>query len=507
MAVGLPISNITGQGTYDAVPSTRTITINGTTYDLSTDRSWTTGGGGGGGVTSVALSAPTGFSVTGSPITSSGTLALVFAAGYSLPLNTKQSNWDDAYTWVSGFPTQTGNAGKFLSTNGSVLSWATALTYESDPIYTASSWYTTTNNSTNWNTAYGWGNHSSAGYLTSASAASTYVPLTRTITINGTTYDLSVDRSWTITATASPGGSSGQVQYNNAGSLGGASNVEVIGGNLAFVDSTFPSAPSAGRNVMFTDSMGGRQLMAQIGPDGFHYDLQPSIFSQTTIVWLPGTGTTLSINWASSYTARNSGTGAAQNSSITLASTNAVTSLVRAQFGTGTTATGASGIQTTLPVAWLGNATGLGGFFFFARFAMEATSGTYRMFIGLSANNATLAGEPSSLNNSCGIILDSTDTTFQYLTRGTTLTKTNTTQAVSNTIVFDFYMYAKPNATGINFELRNALTNAVLSTALNVATTLPASTTFMYMQAHVMSATGTTAKILSLNKMYLETNL
>jgi len=38
---------------------------------------------------------------------------------------------------------------------------------ETDPIYTTSSWYTTTNNSSNWNTAYGWGNHASAGYLTS----------------------------------------------------------------------------------------------------------------------------------------------------------------------------------------------------------------------------------------------------------------------------------------------------------------------------------------------------
>lgn len=38
---------------------------------------------------------------------------------------------------------------------------------ETDPIYTASSWYTTTNNSSNWDTAFSWGNHASAGYLTS----------------------------------------------------------------------------------------------------------------------------------------------------------------------------------------------------------------------------------------------------------------------------------------------------------------------------------------------------
>jgi len=38
----------------------------------------------------------------------------------------KISNWDDAYTWVANFPTQTGNSGKFLTTNGSVLSWSIA---------------------------------------------------------------------------------------------------------------------------------------------------------------------------------------------------------------------------------------------------------------------------------------------------------------------------------------------------------------------------------------------
>jgi len=49
-------------------------------------------------VTSVGLSAPTGFSVTGSPVTSSGTLALAFAVGYSLPTTASQTNWDTAYT-------------------------------------------------------------------------------------------------------------------------------------------------------------------------------------------------------------------------------------------------------------------------------------------------------------------------------------------------------------------------------------------------------------------------
>jgi hypothetical protein len=73
------------------------------------------------------MTVPTGFSVSGSPITTAGTLAVTFASGYALPTTVKQSNWDDAYTFVSNFPSQTGNNGKFLYTSGSVLSWQTAL--------------------------------------------------------------------------------------------------------------------------------------------------------------------------------------------------------------------------------------------------------------------------------------------------------------------------------------------------------------------------------------------
>lgn len=44
---------------------------------------------------------------------------------------------------------------------------------ETDPVYIASSWYTTTNNSSNWDTAYGWGNHASAGYASASTAVVT----------------------------------------------------------------------------------------------------------------------------------------------------------------------------------------------------------------------------------------------------------------------------------------------------------------------------------------------
>lgn len=51
----------------------------------------------GGTVTSVGLSAPTGFTVSGTPVTSSGTLGLSFASGYSLPTDASQTNWNTAF--------------------------------------------------------------------------------------------------------------------------------------------------------------------------------------------------------------------------------------------------------------------------------------------------------------------------------------------------------------------------------------------------------------------------
>jgi len=156
---------------------------------------------GSGSVTSVAMSVPTGLSVSGSPITTDGTLAVTYSAGYAIPTTAKQTEWDTAYGWgnhaSAGYLTSytetdpvftASEAASITSTDTS--NWDTAYGWgnhasagyltsytETDPVYTASTWYTTTNNASNWDTAYGWGNHASAGYLTSATAATTYVAL------------------------------------------------------------------------------------------------------------------------------------------------------------------------------------------------------------------------------------------------------------------------------------------------------------------------------------------
>lgn len=139
------------QPTGSYVTTDRTLTINGVTYDLTQNQTWNVGT-----VTSVGLSAPTGFIVTNSPVTESGTLTLNFAAGYSLPTTSSQDNWNIAYDNRIVALTTASNSGPATLINN-VLNI---------PEYTLA----------------GLGG----------------VPATRTLTINGISYDLSQDRSWVI---------------------------------------------------------------------------------------------------------------------------------------------------------------------------------------------------------------------------------------------------------------------------------------------------------------------
>ena len=115
-------------------------TTNG--YLSSTD--WNTfNNKGSGSVTSVALTAPSIFTVTGSPITSSGTLALTYS-GTALPIlngGTGQTTANAAFNALA--PSQTSNSGKYLTTDGTNTSWATLGNTYSRTSFTATASQTT----------------------------------------------------------------------------------------------------------------------------------------------------------------------------------------------------------------------------------------------------------------------------------------------------------------------------------------------------------------------------
>ena len=112
--INVPNYTLSGLG---GVPTSRSLTINGTAYDLSTDRTWTIPA-----VTSVSLTVPTGLSVSGSPITTSGTFAITYASGYAIPTTASQTNWDSAYTATNAATSSnTANAIVKRDANGNII--------------------------------------------------------------------------------------------------------------------------------------------------------------------------------------------------------------------------------------------------------------------------------------------------------------------------------------------------------------------------------------------------
>jgi hypothetical protein len=99
-------------------------------------------------------------------------------------------------------------------------------------------------------TAYGWGNHASVGYLN----GTTGVPSSRTLTINGVTYDLTANRSWTISTSGGglPDAYSSFTDGSNTASATGATPFKIRSGNSAISVLVTNNDITHGDNVLFT---------------------------------------------------------------------------------------------------------------------------------------------------------------------------------------------------------------------------------------------------------------
>jgi len=270
------------------------------------------------GVTSVAMTTPTGLTVTGSPITSSGTLALSLATGYAIPETTSQTNWNTAYNnritsatsplsissnglSLGTVPVSSGGTGATTLTSGSLLkgngtSAISAATAGTDYSAGTSTLLTGILKST-----------TITGALTIAAAsdfptlnqnttgnASTATKLAASKNINGVAFDGSSD----ITISASAGTLSGTVAVANGGTgattltannvlLGnGTSAVQAVSpgttGNVLTSNGTTwtSAAPSGGGSTTYSigDSYGGG-IVFYVTSDGKH-----GLISETQLI-------------------------------------------------------------------------------------------------------------------------------------------------------------------------------------------------------------------------------
>jgi hypothetical protein len=112
--------SVTGTTSFDGSQGTAGQVL--TSAGTGNTPTWTTITGTGT-VTSVAATVPAFLSVTGSPITTSGTLAITLS-GTALPIANGGTGQTTANTAINALlPSQTGNNGKVLSTDGTNTSW------------------------------------------------------------------------------------------------------------------------------------------------------------------------------------------------------------------------------------------------------------------------------------------------------------------------------------------------------------------------------------------------
>jgi len=268
-------------------------------------------------------------------------------------------------------------------------------------------------------------------------------------------------------------------------------------------ESANPTTPAADSLTLYSFLVGGRVLPKIIGPSGIDTCLQTAIFQNRILTYVPSTGTT--------GTGSGTGLGPIWNSGGTVshptpASTAPAISnqMRRTRWANVATTTNQSlGIRAAAADSqnyWRGSAAGLGGFFFAARFIVELyPAATVRLFAGLTATLAThVVASDTVINNTCGLWHDTTDPStgagaFNFVTRNATTT-TKQSITLANAIVagnsYDFYMFAAPNGSTINWRLDDIVNN--VSYTGSTTTTLPVNTVFMGPQCAMSNGTANT---------------
>ena len=388
--LNVPTYTLNGLGGASA---TTTLTINGTTYDLSANRSWSVGT-----VTSISTSGP----ITGGTITGSGTIGI------------NQSNaGTDGYLSSTDWNTFNSKQNTItLTTTGSSGSSTFVANTLNIPTYTIS----------------GLGG----------------VPTSRTLTINGTAYDLSLDRSWSVgTVTSVAALTIGTSGTDITSSVANSSTTPVITLNIPTASATNRGALSStdwntfnGKQDTITLTTTGTSGAATFTSNTLNIPQYQSVLTNP----VTGTGTTNEIAYWTSSSAIGSLSTATYPSLTELSYVKGVTSAIQTQFSgkqdtLTLTTTGTSGAATlvgstlNIPQYSGGGSMAIGG---------TVTSGTAGSILFIDPT-ATLAQDNANLfwdntNNRLGIGTTSPASPLEVYSASTTNRGVSITQATNDVL-------------------------------------------------------------------------
>jgi len=312
--------------------------------------------------------------------------------------------------------------------------------------------------------------------------------------------------AWRPSAT----GTTGQIQYNSAGIIAAAPNVIIDNGDLTLLVEDIPVAPPANTVKLMGRNIAGRIMPAFVGPSGLDTTIQP-LLGRNKIAWFnPSIGSAL-LTSSVGITVVSTGTATAS----TWAATTLATSTIRVNARAAAATTSVAGFRGGATQFWRGNAAGLGGFTYIARWSIGSAVSvpvvtTLRAFAGL--RNSIVAAtdvSPTTLTNAIGMGWESASTTLQIYCAGTVLTQINTgitlNRAVESTI-FEIAIFCPPFGSTINIQVTDVGTGASFATSVSAATNIPATT--MALNPYMWASAGGTSTAMGFNvhSIYVETD-
>jgi len=294
----------------------------------------------------------------------------------------------------------------------------------------------------------------------------------------------------------SPGGSTGQVQYNNASAFAGATNVKINSNNLELVKpASEPTTAPADSVVMYTKSIGQRDLPAFVDSSGWSTNLQTCIARNKFNAMNFNAGTTTTpVSSGIVFTATTVGTGNTTAGTVGITTTDLLAGSRRSSFIAANTAGNAAGWRASTAQCWRGNGVGRGGFFCVWKFGIgdaSAIQANATLFVGLNDSlavpDATAITNPvttvnATMRNTVGLVLYNGSTTYTIVYRdgvnaASTIPLTGFTANLTD--IVEFCLYAAPNDTTIHYYVKiYANSGSNQETSGNIGTTgIPANTT------------------------------
>lgn len=278
---------------------------------------------------------------------------------------------------------------------------------------------------------------------------------------------------------------------------------------LTEIPESSPSTPAANTLTVFNRDVGGRQMLAMVGPSGLDSALQPTLARNAVCFVFPyGNATTLSSN-RMTLTATGTATAAS------VAVTNLHTMMKRLDYlVTAPTTSAVAGWRYNQACFALGNDAKIGGFHYVCRWgpATGVSTSTNRAFVGMrGSTSAPTDVQPSSLTNIVGMAWDAADSNIQIMHNDGSGTATKVDLGGSFPVpttdrahVYEIVLFSAPNSGVVSYQVTDLVTDA--TTSGTISTDLPSGSTLLTPLGY-MSVGGTSSVIgAALMGLYIETD-